>query len=297
MREKVFSNHLFALDLPPAGRPKPCPMSELYTIGEFSKITGLSTKTLRFYHEKELIVPSSVDSETGYRYYDASKIEIARVVMRLRAMEFSLEDIAAILEGCDDEAEILHWLERRKHELMARIRDDKDIVRSLDEIIVREREAGALLDQPSFAIECKQLLPIHVGVLPMTGKYSDCGKGFARLAKTMGRNIGGKPLCLYHDGEYREEDARFDVCFPLRKEITASRFECRSLPGGMFLSLIHKGPYQALGLSYERLLQHVRAHQHTMLLPTREVYLKGPGMIFRGNPKNYLTEILLPIED
>ena len=40
----------------------------------------------------------------------------------------------------------------------------------------------------------------------MTGKYSDCGKGFARLAKTMGRNIGGKPLCLYHDGEYREED-------------------------------------------------------------------------------------------
>ena len=26
-------------------------------------------------------------------------------------------------------------------------------------------------------------------------------------------------------------------------------------------------------------------------MPTREIYHKGPGMIFRGSPKNYLTEI------
>lgn len=29
-------------------------------------------------------------------------------------------------------------------------------------------------------------------------------------------------------------------------------------------------------------------------LPTREIYVKGPGLIFKGNPKNYLTEIQLP---
>jgi effector-binding domain-containing protein len=32
------------------------------------------------------------------------------------------------------------------------------------------------------------------------------------------------------------------------------------------------------------------------LLPSREVYLKGPGIIFRGNPKKYLTEIQILIE-
>ena len=31
-------------------------------------------------------------------------------------------------------------------------------------------------------------------------------------------------------------------------------------------------------------------------LPSREVYLKGPGMILRGNPKNYLTEIQIPVK-
>jgi hypothetical protein len=29
----------------------------------------------------------------------------------------------------------------------------------------------------------------------------------------------------------------------------------------------------------------------------REVYVKGPGLIFKGNPKNYLTEIQLPFKD
>ena len=30
---------------------------------------------------------------------------------------------------------------------------------------------------------------------------------------------------------------------------------------------------------------------------TREVYLKGPGMIFKGNPKNYLTEIQMLVRE
>tara|TARA_B100000575_G_scaffold17953_1_gene12467 strand:- start:884 stop:994 length:111 start_codon:yes stop_codon:yes gene_type:complete len=29
----------------------------------------------------------------------------------------------------------------------------------------------------------------------------------------------------------------------------------------------------------------------------REIYIKGPGMIFRGKPKKYITEIQFPLED
>ena len=29
--------------------------------------------------------------------------------------------------------------------------------------------------------------------------------------------------------------------------------------------------------------------------PSREIYLKGPGMFFKGNPHKYVTEIQLPI--
>jgi hypothetical protein len=55
----------------------------VFTIGEFSKITGRTIKTLRFYHDQGLLIPTSVDDGTGYRYYDRSKIEAARIITHL----------------------------------------------------------------------------------------------------------------------------------------------------------------------------------------------------------------------
>jgi effector-binding domain-containing protein len=43
-------------------------------------------------------------------------------------------------------------------------------------------------------------------------------------------------------------------------------------------------------------LKYAKERAYKLQLPTREVYLKGPGMIFRGNPNKYLTEIQLMVE-
>jgi effector-binding domain-containing protein len=50
-----------------------------------------------------------------------------------------------------------------------------------------------------------------------------------------------------------------------------------------------------LGRSYAKILKQADAGKQSIVLPTREIYVKGPGMIFKGNPKNYLTEIQLPL--
>lgn len=270
-------------------------MKTSFSIGEFSQITGLSVKTLRFYHEKGILVPTSVDDATSYRFYDASKIEKARVIMRLRQMEFSIEDIAAVLGDCSDEADILNYLERQKNVLQQRIREDRDIVRSLSEIILKEKSAKQLLEAGTLAMEEKAIAPMLVAGIRMKGKYSDCGTGFARLGKAVGRYINGKAMCLYYDGEYRDGDADFEPCFPVRQETAADGISFRTLPGGRCLTLIHRGPYDQLGRSYGRILKQADELKMNITLPTREIYLKGPGMIFKGNPKNYLTEIQLPI--
>jgi effector-binding domain-containing protein/DNA-binding transcriptional MerR regulator len=236
-----------------------------------------------------------VDETTGYRFYDAGKIEKARVIMRLRAMEFSIEDIAAVLGECTDEADILNYLERQKSMLQQRIREDRDVVRSLNEIIAREKEARQLLEGGNFSVEEKVVEPLLVAGLRMKGKYSGCGAGFSHLGKAIGRYICGKPLCLYYDGEYREDDADFEPCFPIRKEVSAPGVSIHTLPGGCCLTLIHRGPYDQLGRSYARILKQAGDQEKMVTLPTREIYLKGPGMIFKGNPKNYLTEIQLPV--
>jgi effector-binding domain-containing protein len=62
------------------------------------------------------------------------------------------------------------------------------------------------------------------------------------------------------------------------------------------VALIHKGPYEQLGHSYGRITRYIKEKGYTIISPTREVYLKGPGMIFKGNPMNYLTEIQMLVE-
>jgi DNA-binding transcriptional MerR regulator/effector-binding domain-containing protein len=270
----------------------------MFTIGEFSKITGLTVKTLRFYHEKGLLVPAAIDPATGYRSYDGRNVERARVIVALRELEFPLDEIAQIVKECAEDDDLLAFLERQKQSLGQRIGQLTGAVRQIDQLIQeqrREREESTMATK-TFEIEERPLEPILVAGVRMKGRYSDCGRGFALLGRRLGRHIAGKPLCLYYDGEYREDDADFEPCFPIRREVQVDGATVRQLPGGRCVALIHRGPYDQLGRSYERALRYAKEHGYTTTLPTREVYVKGPGMIFRGNPQKYLTEIQLPVE-
>ncbi len=268
----------------------------MFTIGEFSRMTGLTIKTLRFYHERGVLIPTCTDPHSGYRYYTERQLDRARVIVQLRALEFSLEQIGEILANCDDESDILAQLEQKKAAIAAKARQYRDIVNSLDRIIHTEREARMASQQSSFEVEEKTLEPMLIAGVRMKGKYSDCGKGFAKIGRSFGRYIAGKPLLLHFDSEYKENDADFEACMPVKKAMEAEGVSIRQLPGGRCVSLMHKGPYDSLGRSYAKITSYLKEKKYEVLMPTREVYIKGPGMIFRGNPKNYLTEIQMLVK-
>jgi DNA-binding transcriptional MerR regulator len=270
----------------------------VYSIGQFSKIVGLSVKTLRFYHDEGVLVPSFVDPDSGYRYYDQHDAEKARVVSQLRELEFSLGEIREMLAEYDDEADLLDYLDRHRDVFQERIRRLRDVVSSLDRIISREREAQKTMQTSSFEVEEKMLEPMLIAGVRMKGKYSDCGKGFAQIGKNLARLICGKPFCLYYDGDYRPDDADLEACMPVKKpKSDVPGISIRELPGGRCVSLMHKGPYDQLGRSYARVLDYVRAKGLEPKLPSREIYHKGPGMIFKGNPQKYLTEIQITVDE
>ena len=269
--------------------------SEFFSVGQFSKVTGLSIKTLRFYHEKGILIPTRIDDATGYRYYNAAAVERARVIVALREMEFSLEAIAEILKDTDDDSELVNRLEVQKVQIAQRMAREREIVRALDRIIADERAAREALQAGGFRVEEKSVPEVLIAGYRMRGKYSECGKGFAKVGRAVGRYIAGKAFCLYYDAEYKDEDADIETCFPVRKEVKAEGLSVRTLPAVRCLTLMHRGPYPQLGRSYERILRAAEERGCEVVLPTREVYVKGPGMIFRGNPKHYLTEIQLPM--
>ena len=70
----------------------------MLSIGEFSKICQVSTKTLRYYEEIGLLYPKYVN-EHGYRYYDTSQLEKMLMIQRLKNYYFSLDEIKEIINS------------------------------------------------------------------------------------------------------------------------------------------------------------------------------------------------------
>jgi DNA-binding transcriptional MerR regulator len=267
----------------------------MFSIGEFSKITGLPIKTLRFYHERGLLVPSSIDERTGYRYYDQRQIDKARIITGLKSLAFSLEHISEMLADYNDEADILPHLEAQKRLMEERVSESRAVAASIEQLIQKEQEARLIMRSSVYEVQEKAVAPQLIAGVRMQGRYCDCGQGFAKIGKTFGRHICGNCFLLHYDTEYKEADADFEACMPIRQALDAQGISVRQLDGGPCVSLLHQGPYDTLGRSYAKILTYVKEKGYELVLPTREIYVKGPGMIFKGNPKNYLTEIQMLI--
>ncbi|MBP3635177.1 MAG: MerR family transcriptional regulator [Bacilli bacterium] len=65
----------------------------LYKIGDFSKEVNVPVKTLRYYDEINLFKPIEVDLYTGYRYYSDEQIDDLKLILMLKEVGFSLEEI------------------------------------------------------------------------------------------------------------------------------------------------------------------------------------------------------------
>jgi DNA-binding transcriptional MerR regulator len=90
------------------------------TIGDFSRASHLSVKTLRHYHEVGLLEPSEVDPDNGYRYYSDAQILVAQVIRRLRGLHMPVADVRSVLAAPDSDTRnklIVEHLDRLELEL------------------------------------------------------------------------------------------------------------------------------------------------------------------------------------
>ena len=76
-------------------------MSVLVSIGDFSRMTHLSIKALRFYHDQGLLEPARIDPATGYRFYETAQVPVAQVIRRFRDLDMPLDQVKAVLQAPD----------------------------------------------------------------------------------------------------------------------------------------------------------------------------------------------------
>jgi DNA-binding transcriptional MerR regulator/effector-binding domain-containing protein len=107
---------------------------DLLTIGEFSRMTFLSVKTLRHYHETGLLEPARIDPSSGYRFYDVTQVATAQVIRRFRDLDLPIERLRELLEAPDDgsrNALIVDHLNR----MSAQLQETRETVESLKRML------------------------------------------------------------------------------------------------------------------------------------------------------------------
>jgi len=90
-----------AVDLAARPGPRISVMQVRLAIGDFSRMTHLSVKALRHYHDVGLLTPAEIDPASGYRFYEPGQVQVAQVIRRFRDLGMPLDEIREVLHAPD----------------------------------------------------------------------------------------------------------------------------------------------------------------------------------------------------
>src|SRR3954447_15838634 len=127
-------------------------MTELLSIGDFSRMTFLTVKALRHYHDVGLLEPARTDPHSGYRYYRPQQVARARLIRRLRDLDLPVDDVRTVLAAPDEatrNAVMVQHLDRMSQQL-ERVQDTVESLRRMlsgdeDHLEVSHRDEPAMM--------------------------------------------------------------------------------------------------------------------------------------------------------
>ncbi|MFD7908761.1 MULTISPECIES: MerR family transcriptional regulator [unclassified Kitasatospora] len=156
--------------------------SDLHSIGELARATGLGVGTLRYYDGADVLAPAHVDPQTGYRWYGPRQLADARLLARLRRVGLPLAGIRAVLgaaPGSGAAHRVVDAHLRRLEDGLADARRELSLIRTLIDqrenpmtaapaelrLTVPAPALAAALDAVRFAVCADPELPVLAGVL------------------------------------------------------------------------------------------------------------------------------------
>jgi DNA-binding transcriptional MerR regulator len=267
-------------------------MPAAMTIGDFSRATHLSVKTLRHYHSIGLLAPSDIDAGTGYRRYTTEQIPTAQVIRRFRDLDMPLDQIHAVLEASDLRTRN-ELISAHLESLEQNLARTQSAVASLRDLLahpvavapVSHRRVGATTAAAVTAvIAMSDLLPWYLGAL---------GELHATL-DALGVRPSGPAGGTYAGELFADERGEATVFVPTATEIQRfGRVEPVVVPAAELAVVMHPGSLADVDRAYGALAAHVANHALQVDGPIREYYLVGRQDTTDENA--WRTEICWPI--
>lgn len=267
-------------------------------IGDFSKLTQVPVKTLRYYDELGLITPVQVDAFTGYRYYSIEQLPRLNRLLALKDLGFSLEQIGQILnEGVSPE-QLRGMLRLRRVEQRERVQEEQERLRRV-ETRLREIEQENLMTNSDVVLKTvpAQLVAARRVNIPTNDQVPTLlGPAFDevwRFVDGSEAKFAGCSLAVWHSSPEAFTDEVAEAAFPIDRPIPETdHVKVYELPGVQVAAIVHHGPFDEFTSVYPTLIKWVEINGYRISGPYRELYLKHD----RKNLADSLTEVQLPVE-
>ena len=272
---------------------KPCEgkiSDTLYKIGMFAAMNHVTVKTLRFYEEQGLLMPALIHPETGYRYYTLSQMAVLHQITALKLAGFTLEEIARIHSGADEEAVLL----QKKSELVAKIAELTRQIAVVDGYLSKKKTS---LSAPVLVktIPETTVALMRIRLESYDGLFDRMPEMGALMEKA-GCTCALPEYCFtnYLEPGYKDRDILVEICESVveaKKETGDLRF--RTLPAIQAACVFHKGSYRTFSESYETVLRYIEENGYEIAGEIRESYIDGVWN--KDDESEWLSEIQVPV--
>ena len=261
------------------------------TIGDFSRASQLSVKTLRHYHEVGLLEPSEVDPDNGYRYYSEEQIPLAQVIRRLRGLQMPVADVKSMLAAADSEERnrlIVEHLDRLERELA----HTREAVGELRDLL--QPQAPHPIEHRT--VEATPAVGIQQTV-DRDGIFGWWQGALGELHATLRAQslmASGPPGGVYASELFEHSRGQATVFIPTGGVVKPiGRVVSLLIPTAELAVTRHHGSLSDIDLTYGQLGAYVMKHEISVDGPLRENYLRG--ITETANPDEWDTEIGWPI--
>ena len=264
----------------------------LYKIGMFAAMNHVTVKTLRFYEEQGLLIPAVTNQENGYRYYTLSQMAVLHQITALKMAGFTLEEIAHIHSGADEEA----VLRKKKSELLAKIADLTRQIAVVDGYLSKKKTG---LSAPVLVKTIPETTVAAMRVrLESYDSLFDVMPKMGALMEKAGCECALPEYCFtnYLEPGYKDEDILVEICEAVtgaKQEIGGLYF--RTLPEIQAACIFHRGSYGTLPESYESVLKYIEENGYEIAGAIRESYIDGVWN--QEEESGWLTEIQVPVRN
>ncbi len=271
----------------------------MLSIGEFSNICRVSTKTLRYYAEIGLIMPSEVNPENGYRYYSIDQLETMLFINRLKSYNFSLEEIKAILKSEELQNEKLYAaLMKKKKEMQRQLQEFQKTLENLNGDISSLEQGKSIMsylddiDIQLVDVPMMYLLSVRkmVHEPDFAEEYGNCfGRLFRRIQADK-LTVTAPPMVLFYSSEYTPFGLDTEFAMPVKEYATGTRDFC---PGLCLKTVVH-GSYSQLSSVYAKQREWAEREGYECTGALYEVYVTDPSQV--ADESELVTEVYYPVK-